>query len=95
MPRSNLEIYLNILEALAEYNSLNLTNIMYEANLNNKTVKGYIDFLVTNELVNVTSLNKKRSSYTLTPKGVFLLNVFRRLKNSFELNKEELKTSLF
>jgi predicted transcriptional regulator len=90
MPRSNLEIYVNILEVLAAHNSLNLTSIMYEANLNNKTAKGYIDFLVTNELVNVTSLNKKRSSYMLTPKGNLLLKMFRKLKNTFKLEDNPL-----
>jgi predicted transcriptional regulator len=95
MPRSNLEIYLSILEALEAHNSLTITGITYETNLNNRIGKGYIDFLATNELVNVIPINKKRSSYTLTPKGVFLLNVFRRLKNAIGLNKEELKTSLF
>jgi predicted transcriptional regulator len=95
MSRSNLEIYLNILEAIERHGSLSITGIMYETNLNNKIGKGYIDFLTTNELVDVVNLNKKRSSYTLTPKGVLLLKIFKRLKSAFQLKEEELKPSLF
>jgi predicted transcriptional regulator len=77
MKRSKDAIISQILDICS--NGANKTRIVYQANLNFKTVIPYIDLLIKNGL-----LETRRDStvtYTTTTKGTKLLNDFRSIQN--------------
>jgi predicted transcriptional regulator len=51
MRRSKLEMYVEILEVLAQRGPLKVTHIMYDANVNCKVLKEYLDFLIKQGLI--------------------------------------------
>jgi predicted transcriptional regulator len=94
MPRSNLEIYVDILECLVIHNYSGLSMIMCEASLNKKTVTEHLDFLITNQFVNRIRLGRK-SVYTITPKGMLLLKTFKCITDAFQLEEKEVNPFIF
>jgi predicted transcriptional regulator len=69
MKRSRQEIISQILEICM--NGASKTKIVYQANLNFKTVNPYLDLLIKNEMIQV---NEGRAIlYETTPKGIKLL----------------------
>ena len=55
------------------------TRIVYQANLNFRTVNPYMEMLIKNELLSVE--DGKRISYKTTQKGIGLLNNFREINS--------------
>ena len=80
MRRSKLEMYIDILRTLAQRGPLKLTHIMYKANVNCSVLKEYLDFLITQELVEEKTVGKKRIVYVVSGKGLQVLKYFRELK---------------
>lgn len=80
MRRSKMEIYIDILKALACHGRLKLTHIMYKANVSCSALKESLDLLIQQDLVKERTLNKKRVVYTITGKGL------SALKNVWEIN---------
>ena len=80
MRRSKLEMYIDILKTLAQRGPLKLTHIMYKANVNCSVLKEYLDFLITQELVEEKTVGKKRIVYVVSEKGLQVLKYFRELK---------------
>ena len=64
MRRSKMEIYIDILKALACHGRLKLTHIMYKANISCSALKESLDLLIQQDLVKERTLNKKRVVYT-------------------------------
>jgi len=90
MRRSKLEMYIDILKVLAHKGPLKLTHIMYKANVNCSVLKQYLDFLITQSLVEEKTLGKKRTVYAITQKGLTVLKYFRELKIMLPTLEEEL-----
>jgi predicted transcriptional regulator len=90
MRRSKLEMYIDILKVLAHKGPLKLTHIMYKANVNCSVLKEYLDFLITQGLVEEKTLGKKRIVYAITQRGLTVLKYFRELKIMLPTLEEEL-----
>ena len=94
MRRSKLEIYIDILNVLAQKGQLKLTHIMYKSNVNCKVLKEQLEFLVKNGLVEERILRKERVVYGISSKGFQTLKYFREIEQIFPI-KEEKKHLLF
>jgi predicted transcriptional regulator len=60
-------------------NGASKTRIVYQANLNFRTINPYLDLLTKNGLVNVE--NEHIIIYKTTPKGLDLLDNFRQIES--------------
>ncbi len=80
MRRSKLEMYIDILKVLARHGPLKLTHIMYKANVNCSVLKNYLEFLITQNLVEERTAGKKRIVYAITDRGRTVLKYFRELQ---------------
>jgi len=77
MKRSRQEIISQILEICI--NGASKTKIVYQANLNFRTVNPYLELLIKNDLIRV---NEERVIlYETTPKGLRLLEDIKRIHN--------------
>jgi len=75
MKRSRQEIISQILEICMD--GASKTRIVYQVNLNFKTVNPYLDLLIKNDLIQV---NEGRAIlYETTPKGIGLLESIKRI----------------
>jgi predicted transcriptional regulator len=85
MRRSKLEMYVDILKALARHGPLKLTHIMYKANVNCSVLKQYLDFLIQHDLVEKQTVKKRKVvyiAYAITEKGRTTLKHFRELQSA-------------
>ena len=80
MRRSQLEMYVDILEVLAHGGPLKLTHVMYKVNVNCSVLREYLDFLTKQGLVEVKIIGKGRRVYAITQLGVTVLEQLRELK---------------
>ncbi|UCE28709.1 MAG: transcriptional regulator [Candidatus Bathyarchaeota archaeon] len=88
MRRSKLEMYIDILKVLAQKGPLKLTHIMYKANVNCSVLKQYLDFLISQNLVEEQTVGKKRIVYVVTDKGRTVLKYFRELRSVLPIIEE-------
>ncbi len=79
--RSRFEIYIHILEAVAE-GSKKPTHIMYRANLSWIRLKKYLNFLISQGLLR-QSTNASTCTFSLTRKGREVLAYYKRLERLF------------
>jgi predicted transcriptional regulator len=89
MRRSKLETYIDILRVLAHRGPLKLTHIMYKANINCSALKGYINFLIKQGLVEERTVGKDRKVYMITQRGITVIKAFRELKQALPVTEEE------
>ena len=89
MKRSKLEIYVDILEVLAQKGPLKVTLIMYKANVNCKVLKEYLDFLVKQKLIEERMVGNGKEVYANTTYGTEVLKFFRELDKMLPLLEEE------
>ncbi len=80
MKRSILEIYIDILEALADQRSIKITHVMYKANLNSDSLKDKLQFLIKQDLVKESLFSKKGNVYSITQRGLTVLKSFKELR---------------
>ena len=80
MRRSQLEMYVDILEVLAREGPLKLTGVMQNANVNCSMLRECLDFLTKQGLVEVKTIGKEKKVYAITQLGVTVLKQFRELK---------------
>ena len=79
--RSSLDVVADILLALRrERGRLKPTHVMYKANLSHKLLKGYLDDLLSKELIVEVDAEKGRKYIQLTEKGLDFLQQFEKLK---------------
>lgn len=76
MPRSRLEKYLSILDVLVP-EPLEFESISYKTNIECKTLRRHLSFLVEHNLVEGRPLDRKRTVYAITERG---LAVFKTLQ---------------
>jgi predicted transcriptional regulator len=86
--RSKLETYLDILKVLSGSGQLKLTHIMYETNVNCCVLKEYLDFLMKQNLVEKRNVGKQRAAYSITQRGITVLEYFRELKQALPIVDE-------
>lgn len=73
-------MYVDILIVLSHRGPLNLTHVMYEANVNCSVLKDYIDFLTKQGLIEERSVGKHRVVFAVTQRGLNVLKYFKELK---------------
>ena len=88
MRRSKLEMYVDILKALAHRGPLKLTHIMYKANVNCQVLTEYLDFLLKQNLVEERDLGKSRTVFVITQTGISVLKNFRELQQMLPIIEE-------
>ncbi len=91
MRRSKLEMYVDILKVLGQKGPLKLTHIMYKANVNCKVLKEYLDFLLTQGLIEERYVGKKKNRivYANTQRGITVLKYFRELNKALPMIEED------
>lgn len=71
----------DILSALRrERGRLKPTHVMYKANLSHKLLKGYLDDLLSRELIEEVAADKGRKYIQLTERGLDFLHQFEKLR---------------
>jgi predicted transcriptional regulator len=55
---------------------------MHKTNINNSSLKEYLDFLVTKNLVEKNSIGKSRDVFVITPRGLTLLKQFKIIEQA-------------
>jgi predicted transcriptional regulator len=61
---------------------------MYKANVNCSVLKEYLDFLITQGLVEERTIGKRRVVFAITQRGVTVLKYFRELKQVLPIVEE-------
>ncbi len=79
MRRSELEICVDILRAIAQSGPLKLTHIMYKANVNCNLLKASLEFMLKQGLVEKEIATKHGLVYTVTEKGKTVLQHFNEI----------------
>lgn len=79
MPRSKLEVYIDILRVLGHHGPLKLTHIMHKANVNCNVLKQFLPFLIEQGLVE-ERIVEKEVVYAITQRGRTVVKGFRELK---------------
>ena len=94
MRRSKLEIYLDILGVLERSGQLKLSHIMYETIVNCCVLKGYLDFLMKQGLIETRAVGRQRMAYSITQRGITVLEYFRELKQALPIVDENYGSDL-
>jgi len=82
MRRSKLELYIDILKALALHGPLKLTHLMYDVNISCSILKPYLDFLINEKLIEERILSKKRVEYSVAQKGMDVIKNFEKMEQA-------------
>jgi predicted transcriptional regulator len=90
MKRSRDKIISEILEACI--NGANKTRIVYQANLNFRTINPYLELLTRNGLINVEK--DQTVVYTTTLKGLNLLDDFKRIQEELSIPADDTQNSV-
>ena len=88
MRRSELEVCIDILRALAQKGPLKLTHVMYKSNVNCSALKERLKFLIKQDLVEKRAIAKQRVVYAVTEKGKTLLKQFNEIVQVLPLVEE-------
>jgi predicted transcriptional regulator len=76
MRRSKLEMYVDVLNVLAQKGPQKPTHIMYQANFNPNTLRESLNFLIKQGLIAEETVGKTNILYTITPRGTSVLKFF-------------------
>jgi predicted transcriptional regulator len=88
MRRSKLEMYIAILNVLAQRGPLKLTHIMYKANVNCSVLRENLDFLIKQKLIEERIIGKKRTVFAVTQNGINVLKYFKELTKALPIIEE-------
>ena len=80
MRRSKLEMYVDTLKVLAHNGPTIQNNIISKANLNFNMLNECLSFLIKNELIEKRTIQKRKSVFAVTKKGINVLKYFRELE---------------
>jgi predicted transcriptional regulator len=86
--RSKLEMYMDILEAIALKGQLKLTHILYKTALNTLELKSDLSLLISKDLVEERTLNDNLTVYVVTKKGINILQVFKEFNKILPIDEE-------
>jgi predicted transcriptional regulator len=82
-------MYLDILEVLERCGQVKLTYIMYETNVNCFVLRGFLDFLMKQNLVEKRTVGRQRGVYSITETGKTVLESFRQLKQALPIADDD------
>jgi predicted transcriptional regulator len=88
MRRSKLEMYIDILNVLTHTGPLKLTHIMHKANINGNLLRGYLNFLIKQGMVEERTVKKRRAVFAVTQRGITILKHFRELTSMTPIAEE-------
>jgi len=88
MRRSKLEMYIAILNVLANKGPLKLTHIMYKANLNCIVLRDNLDFLIKQELIVERTIRRDHTVFAVTQRGINVLKYFKELTKALPFIEE-------
>jgi predicted transcriptional regulator len=86
MTRSKLEKHLDILEVLVA-KPLEFEIILYQVDQNWEVIKKHLDFLIANGLVERLPLGHKRVVYSVTERGLAVLETLRGTEHNRQLDQ--------
>lgn len=86
---------MDILKVLAHKGPLKLTHIMHGANVNCSLLKGYLDFLISQGLVEERIVASNKVVYAATQRGVIVLKYFKELKQALPIMEEDKDSTPF
>ncbi|UCE95151.1 MAG: hypothetical protein JSV51_05280 [Candidatus Bathyarchaeota archaeon] len=86
MPRSRLEKYLSVLEVLVPRPS-RLDSISYKTNIECTTLRKYLTFLISNNLVEEHHSEKRKTVYAITERGSAVFKTLQVQKYFEKLKK--------
>ena len=79
---SKLEIYVDILNVLAESGPLKVSNIAVETKANINTLKVYLEFLIKQGLIEERTIGKRNKVYSNTFCGTSVVTFFTEIKKT-------------
>ncbi len=88
---SKLEMYVDILKVLAASGPLKVSHIMVEANASIETLKGYLEFLIKQGLIEERMVGKRNIVYANTSRGTSVIKFFTELDKTLSV-MEDAKT---
>ena len=88
MRRSKLEMYIAILNVLANKGPMKMTHIMYKANLNCNVLRENLDFLIKQKLIEEKIIAKERTVFVVTQQGINVLKYFKELTKALPIIEE-------
>ena len=88
MRRSKLEMYIDVLMALACHGRLKPTHITYKAKVNCGFLKECLDLLIQHNFVEEHTLHKKRVVYSITKRGLTALKNVWEINNALQIFEE-------
>lgn len=91
--RSQMEIYVDILKAVAD-GKKKPTHIMYRANLSWTRLKRYLDFLMSQDLLNEEA-NEGAAAFSLTQKGKEVIGYFKKIEGELYHRKKMLPSEVY
>jgi predicted transcriptional regulator len=91
MKRSKLEMYIDSLKVLACEGPLMLEHIIGKANIDCGVLHEYLDFLIKQGLVEKRKIDKERTVFAVTERGVTVLRFFGELKDVPQIDGESRK----
>ncbi len=91
--RSQMEIYIDILRAVAD-GKKKPTHIMYRANLSWTRLKRYINFLMSQDLLN-EEVNEGTTAFSLTQKGKEVIGYFKKIESELYHKKKAVPSEVY
>ena len=88
MRRSKLETFIDILNTLARLGPLKMTHIMHKANVNGSMLRGHLDFLIKQGLVEERLLKRSHSVFAITQRGITVVKHFQELTHMVSIIEE-------
>ena len=83
--KHNLELYVDVLHALACDGPLQSSNLKDKSKIDGSTLKKHLGFLVQNSLVEKRPINKAQVLYAITERGQTLLSWFAQFNDDLKL----------
>ena len=79
---SKLEMYVDILNVLEQRGPLKVSHIMLEVNVNCNVLKGYLDFLINQGLIEEREVGQSGVVYANTDRGAAVIKFFIELRQN-------------
>lgn len=80
MRKTKLEMYIEILKVLAHNGPLKQNNIISKTNFNCNMLNEHLNFLTDNDLIEERTINKRKSAFAVTQRGITILKYFREFE---------------
>ena len=88
MSRSKLEMYTDILRLLVQKGPLQLNHLVVHADINSNALKGSLEFLVKQGLVEEKVSQESSVFYVNTERGAKVIKFFKELNNPASLKED-------